>query len=70
VLTSSSPEINSMAAGGASPPIIDLNRTLAAGDSSSEHSKAPRARAAADLPDAADLFGQMPTQLTADEVLS
>jgi hypothetical protein len=40
-----------------------------AGDASSEHSKAPRPRAADDLPDAADLFGQMPSQAMFDEVL-
>jgi hypothetical protein len=42
-------------------PIIDLNRTPVAGNITSGHSKAPRARAADDLPDAANLFGQMPT---------
>jgi hypothetical protein len=55
--------------GGAFQPVIDLNRTPVAGDTSSGHSKAPRARAADDLPDAADLFGQMLTQPMFDEVL-
>jgi hypothetical protein len=55
--------------GGTFQPVIDLNRTPVAGDASSGHSKAPRARAADDLPDAADLFGQMPTQPMFDEVL-
>jgi hypothetical protein len=49
-------------------PIIDLNRMPVAGDTSSGHSKAPRACAADDLPDAADLFGQMPMQPMFDEV--
>jgi hypothetical protein len=39
------------------------------GDTSSGHIKAQRARAAEDLPDVADLFGQMPTQPMGDEVL-
>jgi hypothetical protein len=55
--------------GGAFQPVIGLNRTPVAGDASSGHSKAPRARAADDLPDAADLFGQMPSQPMFDEVL-
>jgi hypothetical protein len=55
--------------GGAFQPIIDLNRTPVAGDTLFGHSKAPRARAADDLPDVADLFGQMPTQPMFDEVL-
>jgi hypothetical protein len=54
--------------GGAFQPVIDLNRTPTAGETSSGHSKAPRARAADDLPDAADLFGQMLTQPMFDEV--
>jgi hypothetical protein len=54
---------------GAFQPIIDLNRTPVAGDVSSEHNKAPRARATDDLPDAADLFGQMSSQPMFDEVL-
>jgi hypothetical protein len=40
-----------MAGGGVFQPVIDLNRTPVAGDKSSGHSKAPRARAAEDLPD-------------------
>jgi hypothetical protein len=36
-------EINSMAAGGACPPIIDLNRTLVGGETSSKHSNASQA---------------------------
>jgi hypothetical protein len=54
--------------GGAFQPVIDLNRTPVAGDTSFGHNKAPRARAADDLHDAADLFGQMPTQPMFDEV--
>jgi hypothetical protein len=61
-------EVRFMADGGAFHPVIDLNRTPVVGDTSSEHSKAPRARAADDLPDAADLFGLMPTQPMFDEV--
>jgi hypothetical protein len=60
----------SMADGGAFQPVIDLNRTPVAGDTTSGHSKAPRARAADDLPDAANLFGQMPMHHMVDEVLS
>jgi hypothetical protein len=63
------PEVQFMADGGALQSVIDLNRTPIAGDTSSGHSKAPRARAPEDLPDMADLFGQMPTQPTGDEVL-
>jgi hypothetical protein len=59
----------STADGGAFQPIIDLNRTPVVGDTTSGHSKAPRARAADDLTDAANLFGQMPTQHMVDEVL-
>jgi hypothetical protein len=59
-----------MAGGGVFQPVIDLSRTPAAGETSSGHNKTPRARATEDLPDAADLFGQMPTQPTGDEVLS
>jgi hypothetical protein len=69
VLTSPSSEMQFMAAGGAFPPAIDLNRMPVAGESSSGHNKDPRARAAEDLPDAFDLFGQMPTQPMVDEVL-
>jgi hypothetical protein len=58
-----------MAGGGAFQPVIDLNRTPVAGDTSSRHNKAPRARAIEDLPDTDDLFGQMPTQPMGDEVL-
>jgi hypothetical protein len=54
--------------GGAFQPVVDLNHTLVAGDTSSGHSKTPRAHAAEDLPDAVDLFGQMPTQPMFDEV--
>jgi hypothetical protein len=54
---------------GAFHPIIDLNRTPVAGDGSSGHSKAARACAADDLPDAADLFCEMPSQPMFDEVL-
>jgi hypothetical protein len=61
--------MHSMAAGGAYPPFIDLNHTPVEGDSSLRHTKVPRARAAEDLPDAFGLFGQMPTQPMADEVL-
>jgi hypothetical protein len=50
-------------------PVSNLNRTPVAGNTSSEHSKAPRARAADDLPDAAGLFGQMPSQPMFDQVL-
>jgi hypothetical protein len=59
----------STADGGVFQPVIDLSRMPVAGDTLSGHSKAPRARAADDLPDAADLFGQMPTQPMVDEVL-
>jgi hypothetical protein len=48
------------AGGGAFQPVIELNRTPIAGETSSGHSKAPRVRAAEELPNAADLFGQMP----------
>jgi hypothetical protein len=58
-----------MAGGGTLQPVIDLNHTPVVGDTLSGHGKAPRARAAEDLPDAADLFGQMPTQPMGDEVL-
>jgi hypothetical protein len=58
-----------MAGGDAFEPVIDLNRTPIVGDTSSGHIKAQRARAAEDLPDVADLFGQMPTQPMGDEVL-
>jgi hypothetical protein len=54
--------------GGMFHPAIDLNRTPIAGDTSSGHSKAPRARVAEDLPDAANLFGQMPSQPMVDKV--
>jgi hypothetical protein len=47
--------------GGTFQPVIDLNRTPVAGNTSSGHSKAPRARAANDLPDTAALFGQIST---------
>jgi hypothetical protein len=67
VLTS--PEVQFMAGGDVFQPVIDLNRTPVVGDTSSGHSKAPRARAPADLPDATGLFGQMPTQPMGDEVL-
>jgi hypothetical protein len=40
-----------------------------AGESSSGHIKTPRARAPEDLPDTANLFGQMPMQPMVDEVL-
>jgi hypothetical protein len=69
VPTSPSPEMHSMAAGGACPPFIDLNRTLVLGESSSWHNKAPQARAVEDLPKASDLFGQMAMQPMVDEVL-
>jgi hypothetical protein len=55
--------------GGAFQPVIDLNRMPTAADTSSGHSKAPRAHATDDLPDAADLFGQTPTPPMFDEVL-
>jgi hypothetical protein len=55
--------------GGAFQPIIDLNRMHVAGDTSSGQSKDPRACAADDLPNAANLFGQMPMQPMFDEVL-
>jgi hypothetical protein len=64
-----SSEVQFMAGGGAFQPVIDLNRTLVAGDTSPGHSKAPRACSMEDLPDATDLFGQMPTQPMGDEVL-
>jgi hypothetical protein len=54
--------------GGPFQPAIDLNRTPVVGDTSSGHSKAPRGRAAEDLPDAANLFGQIPSQPMVDEV--
>jgi hypothetical protein len=54
--------------GGAFQPVIDLNRTPVACNTSSGHSKDPRARAADDLPDTANLFGQIPTQPMFDEV--
>jgi hypothetical protein len=57
-----------MADGGVFQPVIDLNCTPVAGGTSPGHSKAPRARAADDLPDVADLFGQMSTQPMFDEV--
>jgi hypothetical protein len=56
-----SPEVQFTVGGGAFQPIIDINRTPVVGETSSEHNKATRARAAEDLPDAADLFIQMPT---------
>jgi hypothetical protein len=65
-----SPEVQFTAGGGAFQPVIDLNRTPVAGETSFGHIKAPRARAAEDLPDAADLFSHMPTQPMFDEVLS
>jgi hypothetical protein len=58
-----------MTAGGAFLPVIDLNHTPMAGESLLGHTKAPQARAAEDLPDASDMFGQMPTQPMVDEVL-
>jgi hypothetical protein len=58
-----------MAGGGAFQPAIDLNRTPVAGKTSSGHSKAPRAHATEDPPDAADLFDQMSAQPVFDEVL-
>jgi hypothetical protein len=70
VPTLSSPDINSMPAASAYPPIVDLNCTPLGGKTSSEHSKAPRARAVAGPPDMAGLFGPMPTQPTTNEVLS
>jgi hypothetical protein len=62
-------EVEFMAGRGAFQPSIDLNRTPVAGDTSSRNSKAPQARALEDLPDMADLFGQMPTQPLGDKVL-
>jgi hypothetical protein len=64
-----SSDMQFMGGRGAFQPVIDLNRTPVAGDTSSGHSKAPRVRATEDLPDAAVLFGQMPTQPKGDEVL-
>jgi hypothetical protein len=64
-----SPKMYFMAAGGACLPVINLNHMHVAGESSLGHIKTPRARAPEDLPDAADLFGQMPTQPMVDEVL-
>jgi hypothetical protein len=61
VPTLPSSEMHFMVAGGAYSPVIDLNRMPVGGETSSGHNKAPRARAAKDLPDASDLFGQMPT---------
>jgi hypothetical protein len=56
------------AGGGAFQPVIDLNNMLVAGYTSFGHSKTPRTHATEDLPDAANLFGQIPTQPMFDEV--
>jgi hypothetical protein len=64
-----SSEVQFIAGSGVFQPVIDLNRTPIAGDTSSGHSKAPRVCAMEDLPDATDLLGQMPTQPMGDEVL-
>jgi hypothetical protein len=64
-----SSEVHFMVAGGGFSPIIDLNRTPLVSESLSGYSKTPRACAPEDLPDAAGLFGPMPTQPMVDKVL-
>jgi hypothetical protein len=63
-------EVQFIAGGGVFQPIIVLNRTPVAGETSLGHSKTPRARATEDLPNVIDLFSQMPPQPMGDEVLS
>jgi hypothetical protein len=49
-------------------PILNLNRTTVGGESSSKHSKAPRATDPANVPHAVNMFSQMPTPKMGEHV--